>query len=98
GGKFGMEELLATGATVLVDDGYMRESILLPQTKLVSGYQPIMPTFQGQVSEDDLIRLLSYVKSIPAPGAQTQQVESAQSQIQSSGAPAGPPATTTTNP
>src|SRR5687768_10664710 len=39
GGKFGMEELLATGASVLVDDGYMRESILLPQTKLVSGYQ-----------------------------------------------------------
>ena len=104
-GLYGKTRPLVNGQSVVADDNYLRESILNPTAKVAAGYQPIMPTFQGQVSEDDLIRLLAYVKSLPAPGAQTQQVESPQSQMQSSGAPATtaapapavPPATTSTN-
>ena len=102
-GIYGKTQPLADGHNVVVDDNYIRESILNPQAKIAAGFQPIMPTFQGQVSEEDLVRLLAYVKSLQAPGTQTQQVESAQSQQQSSGAPAGPagaspPATATTAP
>ena len=64
---------LAAGTSVVADDNYIRESILNPTAKVAAGFQPIMPTFQGQVSEEDLIRLLAYVKSIPPPVAQTVQ-------------------------
>jgi len=92
-GLYGKSRPLVNGDVITADDNYIRESILNPAAKVAAGYQPIMPTFQGQVSEDDLIRLLAYVRSIPAPGTQTPQVESPQSQLQSSGAP---PATTPT--
>jgi cytochrome c oxidase subunit II len=64
---------LADGRTVVADDNYIRESILNPAAKIAAGFQPIMPTFQGQVSEEDLIRLLSYVKSMPAPATAAPQ-------------------------
>jgi cytochrome c oxidase subunit II len=95
-GLYGKARPLAGGQSVVADDQYIRESILNPTAKVAAGFQPVMPTFQGQVSEDDLIRLLSYVKSIPAAGTQTQQVESPQSLMQSSGATPSAPATTTT--
>jgi cytochrome c oxidase subunit 2 len=66
-GLYGKTQPLASGQTVVVDDNYIRESILNPTAKVAAGYAPIMPTFQGQVSEDDLIRLLAYVKTIPPP-------------------------------
>jgi cytochrome c oxidase subunit 2 len=62
--KFGTEERLATGAVVRVDESYVRESILNPQLKLVAGYQPLMPTFQGLVSEESVMALVEYVKSL----------------------------------
>src|SRR5687768_16721723 len=62
--KFGTEERLSTGAVVRVDEGYLRESILNPQLKLVAGYQPLMPTFQGLVSEESVMALVEYVKSL----------------------------------
>ena len=46
------------------DDAYIRESILNPQAKVVAGFQPIMPTFQGLVSEEQLLQLIAYVKSL----------------------------------
>ena len=49
------QEQLANGATVAVDEAYIRESILTPQAKLVAGYQPLMPTFQGLVNEEGLM-------------------------------------------
>jgi cytochrome c oxidase subunit 2 len=67
--KFGTTEQLANGTTVTVDDGYVRESILNPQAKLVAGYQPLMPTFQGLVSEDSIMALIEYVKSLQASTA-----------------------------
>jgi len=51
---------------VTIDEGYIRESILNPQAKLVKGFGPIMPTFQGQVSEDQLVQLIAYIKSLHA--------------------------------
>ena len=62
---------LATGETVRADEAYIRESILNPRAKLVAGYGPIMPTFQGQLSEEELTQLVAYIKSLaqkPAGG------------------------------
>ena len=58
----------------LAYDAYIRESILSPQAKIVAGYQPLMPSFQGQLTEEQIIDLTSYVKSlqsqpVPAKGA-----------------------------
>jgi cytochrome c oxidase subunit 2 len=64
--KFGSSEQLAGGARVAVDEAYLRESILLPQTKVVAGYQPLMPTFQGLLSEENVMALVEYVKSLRA--------------------------------
>jgi cytochrome c oxidase subunit 2 len=68
-GIYGKNQPLVGGASVVVDDNYLRESILNPTAKVVAGYQPIMPVFQGQVSEEDLMRLLAYLKSIGAVAA-----------------------------
>jgi cytochrome c oxidase subunit 2 len=55
---------LATGETVVADDAYLRESILRPATKVVAGYQPIMPTYEGQISEEGVMQLIAYIKSL----------------------------------
>ena len=73
-GVFGHAVSLANGNTVVADAAYVRESILNPTAKVVAGFAPIMPTFQGQVSEEQLLALTEYIKSLPAaqqaPGAQ----------------------------
>jgi cytochrome c oxidase subunit 2 len=61
---FGKAVTLQSGETVVVDEAYVRESILQPSAKVVAGYQPIMPTFQGVVSEEQLLELVEYVKSL----------------------------------
>ena len=66
--KFGSAEQLNNGQTVTVDDSYLRESILTPQQKIVAGYQPLMPTFQGMVNEESVMALIEYVKSKKATG------------------------------
>jgi cytochrome c oxidase subunit 2 len=63
-GVFGSSVTLATGATVLADEAYIRESILDPRAKIVAGYAPIMPTFQGQLSEEQLAQLVAYIKAL----------------------------------
>ncbi|HEY5573714.1 MAG TPA: cytochrome c, partial [Anaerolineales bacterium] len=63
-GLFGEEVTLASGETVKADEGYLRESILDPDAKIVEGYQPIMPSFQGEVSEEQLAALIAYIKSL----------------------------------
>jgi cytochrome c oxidase subunit 2 len=55
---------LQDGSTVIADEAYLRESILNPRAKIVAGFQPIMPTFQGQIIEDDLTELIAYLKSL----------------------------------
>jgi len=67
-GVFGKPVQLEDGRTVTADENYVRESILNPTAKVVSGFKPIMPVFQGQVSEEQLTALVAYVKSLnPAP-------------------------------
>src|SRR5262245_28093984 len=71
-GRFGASVQLQGGETVLADEAYVRESILNPRAKLVAGYAPIMPTFQGQLSEEELTQLVAYIKSLgkqPAGGS-----------------------------
>ena len=69
-GLFGKEVKLVNGQTAVVDEAYIRESILNPTAKVVAGYQPNMPTFQGQVTEDAILQLIAYIKSLGgAPGA-----------------------------
>src|SRR6266403_2983085 len=63
-GVFGANVLLADGSTVVADEGYIRESILQPKAKIVAGYQPIMPTFQGLVTEEQILNLTAYIKSL----------------------------------
>lgn len=67
-GLFGKQVSLTSGATVVADEGYIRESIINPQAKLVAGFGPIMPTFQGQVSEDQLMQLVAFIKSLHGAG------------------------------
>lgn len=63
-GVFGHDVALSDGTTLVADENYLRESILNPQAKLVSGYAPIMPTFQGSVNEEQLAQLITYIKSL----------------------------------
>ena len=65
-GLFGSTVHLANGETVTADEAYIRESILNPTAKVVAGFPPIMPTFQGQVSEEQLLSLTEYIKALPA--------------------------------
>jgi cytochrome c oxidase subunit 2 len=67
-GKFGKSEKLASGESVAVDEGYLRESILNPQAKITAGYPPIMPTFKGLVTEDQLLQLVAYLKTLKTDG------------------------------
>ena len=63
-GVYGGKVPLADGRTVTADDAYIRESILQPTAKIVAGYQPLMPSFQGQLTEEQIIALTSYIKSL----------------------------------
>jgi cytochrome c oxidase subunit II len=70
-GVFGTQVKLMGGQTVTADEEYLRESILNPGAKVVEGYQPIMPTFKGQVSEEQLVSLIAYIKSLSGNNAGT---------------------------
>jgi cytochrome c oxidase subunit 2 len=63
-GLYGARVPLADGRSVTVDESYIRESILRPRAKVVEGWQAIMPTYQGQVSEEEVIQLIAYIKSL----------------------------------
>ena len=62
-GLYGRVVHLADGSSVIADDAYIRDSILLPQKQVVAGYAPIMPSFQGQLGEEDLLALIAYFKA-----------------------------------
>jgi cytochrome c oxidase subunit 2 len=65
-GVFGSTIHLKGGGTVVADENYLRESITHPQAKIVAGYQPIMPTYQGLLGEEDIMQLIAWVKSLSA--------------------------------
>ena len=66
-GIFGRPVALASGERVVADEAYVRESILSPAAKVVAGYQPVMPTYLGQASEEQLIALIAYIESLQVP-------------------------------
>jgi cytochrome c oxidase subunit II len=68
-GLYGNQVTLADGSKVVADDGYIRESILQPQAKIVAGYQPVMPSFQGQLTEEQILALTAYIRSLQAQPA-----------------------------
>ena len=90
-GVYGTTVKLSGGATVKADEAYIRESILNPQAKIVAGYEPVMPTFQGLVTEDQVLQLIEYVRSIgpkQVPGA----ASSSPAPADSKATPGAPPA------
>jgi len=85
-GLFGKTVQLQDGSTLVADEAYIRESILMPGAKITAGFQPVMPAFQGLVNEEGLLELIEYIKSLavqpevptarpeplnPAPGENT---------------------------
>jgi len=62
-GLFGSKVALEGGRTVVADEGYIRESIIDPRAKIVAGYQPVMPTYRGLISEDGILQIIAYLKS-----------------------------------
>jgi cytochrome c oxidase subunit II len=73
-GVYGGTVRLADGSTVTADEAYIRESILFSNAKIVAGYQPLMPSFEGQLTEEQIMSLTAYIKSlqsqpVPATGA-----------------------------
>ena len=68
-GVFGSPVPLSDGSVVIADERYVRDSILDPKKQIAAGYAPVMPTFAGQIGEDDLAKLVAYIESIgPQPG------------------------------
>jgi cytochrome c oxidase subunit 2 len=63
-GLYGTMVPLAGGGSVLFDEAYIRESILDPKAKIAAGFEPLMPTFRGQVSEEQMLALIAYLKSL----------------------------------
>jgi cytochrome c oxidase subunit 2 len=78
---YGSRVQLTDGKTVQADDAYIRESILNPNAKVLTGYRPnVMPSFQGQISEEGILQLVVYIKSLAAanaPGAPTAALQPA---------------------
>jgi cytochrome c oxidase subunit 2 len=72
-GIYGKPQMLQGGRSVTADDAYLRSSIITPREQIVAGYQPLMPTYQGQVSEEQLLQLIAYIKSLPVPERKAQQ-------------------------
>ena len=63
-GAFGREEKLSDGSKITVDENYIRQSILEPQAKIVQGFAPAMPTYQGKLSDRELTAIIEYLKTL----------------------------------
>lgn len=69
-GVYNSNQKLQNGQLVKADEAYLRESILNPRAKVVESYQAVMPTFQGQISEEGLLQVIAYIKSLEKEEAQ----------------------------
>jgi cytochrome c oxidase subunit 2 len=74
-GLIGRTVHLQDGRSLIADENYVRDSVLLPLKDIVAGYQPVMPSFKGQVSEEDLMALIAYVKSDPLTDASSPELK-----------------------
>lgn len=73
-GIFGRAAPLTDGTTVEVDEAYLRDSILMPAKQVVAGYEPIMPSFSGRISERELQNIIAYIRSL-RPGERNRDDE-----------------------
>jgi cytochrome c oxidase subunit 2 len=90
-GVYGSKLTLTNGSQVLVNDAYLRDAILNPSQHVTAGFNPIMPTYQGQISEDGLIDLVEYIKNLQS----NYRVQQTQMTSESNtAAPATPPSGT----
>ena len=71
-GVFGEEVEFEGGGTQIVDENYLRESIMNPTAKMVKGYKPLMPTYKGQMTEDEVLQLIGYIKSLASDAKEDQ--------------------------
>jgi cytochrome c oxidase subunit 2 len=67
-GLYGSPVPLSDGTVVVADDRYIHDSIVQPQSQIVAGYAPLMPSFAGQIGEEDLVKLIAYIKSLAPEG------------------------------
>ena len=67
-GVYGKPVPLQSGQVVLADESYIRDSILLPQKDVVAGYAPVMPSFQGRISEEELMQIIAYIRFLGEEG------------------------------
>jgi cytochrome c oxidase subunit 2 len=91
-GVYGSRLTLTDGSQVLVNDAYLRDAILNPSQHVTAGFAPIMPTYQGQISEDGLIDLVEYIKNMQSNYRVQQTLMTSESD---QSAPTTPPAGTT---
>jgi cytochrome c oxidase subunit 2 len=61
---FGHRQALKSGETIVVDEDYVRESILDPQAKIAAGFDPVMPTFRGRLKDQEITAIIAYVKTL----------------------------------
>ncbi len=71
-GRFGTGVRLDNGRNVVFDEAYVRESILRPQSKISAGFEPLMPTYEGQIGEEQILQIIAYLKSIADDGGKAQ--------------------------
>lgn len=74
-GLYGRVERLSDGSSVHVDESYMTESMMAPAAKVVAGFQPVMPSYQGQLSPADVAAILEYIKSLRDPQLESRPSE-----------------------
>lgn len=91
-GLFGTTVDLNDGSKVKADESYIRESVLYPQSKIVAGYDNIMPTFKGLVTEDGLLKIVEYIKSLGPRNGMPSTATSAPAQTSGPEPPAAPTA------
>jgi cytochrome c oxidase subunit 2 len=65
-GLYGKAVPLSDGTMEIADDRYIRDSIIKPRTRIAAGYQPLMPSYEGKITEDELIQIVAYIKSLAA--------------------------------
>ena len=76
-GLFGKPVPLEAGGTIIADDSYLRDKILMPDTDKIAGYKQVMPSFKGVIAEDDLIRIVAYIKSMGETAGKADDIRSA---------------------
>jgi cytochrome c oxidase subunit 2 len=63
-GSFETQQPMASGENVTVDENYIRESIMEPMAKIRAGYKPVMPTYKGQLKDQEIAAIIAYIKSL----------------------------------